>query len=166
MVYKRNLEQLPWTEMGHGERFHHQRRMLTPLDQPYVPKLGISQYRLQPGKRAFPFHEHYANDEAILVTKGSGTLRYGSETIELGPGDYVHLPAGSGSAHQVINTSDGVLEYFCLSTAISPEIVQYPDSNKVGAWSMTVSADGVHKSRRGAFLRNVPLDYWDGEEPA
>jgi hypothetical protein len=25
--------------MGHGERFHNQRKMLTPLDQAYLPKL-------------------------------------------------------------------------------------------------------------------------------
>jgi uncharacterized cupin superfamily protein len=32
-------------------------------------------------------------------------LRYGEEKIPLVEGDYVHLPAESGKAHQVVNTS-------------------------------------------------------------
>jgi hypothetical protein len=50
MIYKRNLNTMEWMEMGHGERFFHQRKSLTPFDQPHMPKLGISLYRLQPGR--------------------------------------------------------------------------------------------------------------------
>jgi uncharacterized cupin superfamily protein len=162
-IYKRNLNELPWAEMRHGERFFHQRKTLTPFDQPYAPKLGISLYRLQPGKRAFPFHEHFANDEAILITRGSGTLRYGDEEIPLVEGDYVHLPAASGKAHQVVNTSDAELEYYCLSSVSTPEVVRYPDSNKLAAYSFT--SDGTERKRAGAILRNEPVDYWHGEAP-
>jgi uncharacterized cupin superfamily protein len=164
MIYKRNVNQMEWTEMHHGKRFHHERKTLTPYDQPYVPKLGISLFRLKPGKRAFPFHQHMANDEAILVMRGSGTLRYGDEEISLEEGDYVHLPAASGMAHHVINTSKAVLEYYCLSSVILPEVVLYPDSNKLGALSMTISDDG-EPERMFAFLRHEPVDYWEGEEP-
>lgn len=72
MVYKRNVNEMEWAEMGHGERFHNERKMLTPLDQTYLPKLAVLLFRLRPGKRSFSFHEHIANDEAILVTRGSG----------------------------------------------------------------------------------------------
>ena len=166
MVYRRNLNEMDWTEMSHGERFHHERKTLTPFDQPYVPKLGMSLYRLQPGKRSFPVHEHLANDEAIIVTKGNGTLRYGDEEIPLGEGDYVHLPAASGMAHHMINTSDQDLEYFCLSSIVMPEVVLYPDSNKLGAISFAASTDGKDLQRTAAFLRNDPVGYWDGEEPS
>ena len=165
MIYKRNLNDMPWTEMGHGARFHHQRKMLTPLDQPYVPKLGISLFRLQPGKRSFPLHQHLANDEAILVSRGRGTLRYGDDEIPLGEGDYVHLPAASGKAHHVINTSDEDLEYYCLSSIILPEVVLYPESNKLGTMSLVAGADGKDRQRMVAFVRNEPVDYWHGEEP-
>ena len=163
MIYKRNLNELQWSEMRHGERFLHQRKTLTPFSEPYMPKLGISLYRVQPGKRAFPFHEHLANDEAILVTKGTGTLRYGDEEIPLVEGDYVHLPAGSGTAHQVINTSGADLEYFCLSNIGTPEVVRYPDSNKLAAYSFT--KNGTELKRSGAILCNEPVDYWHDEEP-
>jgi hypothetical protein len=32
MVYKRNLNDVEWVEIGHGERFRHRRKTLTPLD--------------------------------------------------------------------------------------------------------------------------------------
>jgi uncharacterized cupin superfamily protein len=164
MVYKKNVNDIDWAEMRHGERFHHRRKTLTPMDQPYVPKLGMSLYRLDPGKRSFPFHQHMANDEAILVTRGSGTLRYGADEIALVEGDYVHLPAASGSAHHMINSSDDTLEYYCLSSTITPEVVLYPDSNKLGAISLLPSADGKERQRMASFLRHERVEYWDGEE--
>jgi uncharacterized cupin superfamily protein len=164
MVYKRNVNEMEWAEMGHGERFHNQRKMLTPLDQAYVPKVGVSLFRLHPGKCSFPFHEHMANDEAILVTRGTGTLRYGDERIALREGDYVHLPAASGNAHHVINTSDEDLEYYCFSSIVLPEVVRYPESNKIGTMAFKVSAKG-ERERMVSFLRHEPVGYWEGEKP-
>jgi uncharacterized cupin superfamily protein len=164
MVYKRNVNEMEWAEMGHGERFHNQRKMLTPIDQAYVPKLGVSLFRVHPGKCSFPFHEHMANDEAILVTRGNGTLRYGDERIPLREGDYVHLPAASGNAHHVINTSDKDLEYYCFSSIVLPEIVLYPDSNKIGTMASKASAEG-EREFSVAFLRHETVDYWEGEAP-
>lgn len=162
MVYKRNLCAMDWTEMGHGEKFLHHRKTLTPYGESYMPKLGVTLYRLEPGKRAFPFHRHLANDEAILVTKGAGVLRYGAEEHPLQEGDYVHLPAAGDNAHQVINTSNGALEYLCFSSMQQPDVVVYPDSNKVGAFAFKPGAQDP-KNRFVAFLRNQPVDYWDGE---
>ena len=164
MAYKRNVNEMGWAEMGHGERFHSQRKILTPLDQAYVPKLGVSLFRLRPGKCSFPFHEHMANDEAILVTRGRGTLRYGDEQIALAEGDYVHLPAASGNAHHVINTSAEDLEYYCFSSMALPEVVLYPDSNKIGMAASKASAKG-ERELMVAFLRKELVDYWEGEMP-
>ncbi len=165
MVYKRNLGEMDWTEMGNGAHIHHARKTLTPFDEAYLPKFGVSLYRLAPGKRAFPRHEHLANDEGILVTRGSGTLRYGDEEIALGEGDYVHLPAASGRAHHMINTSDEQLEYFCFSSMVVPEAVVYPDSNKLGAYSLTPAADGKGWQSQRYIVRNEPVGYFEGEEP-
>jgi uncharacterized cupin superfamily protein len=162
MVYKRNVSEMEWAEMGHGKRFHNQSNMLTPLDQTYVPKLGVSLFRLRPGKCSFPFHEHMANDEAILVTRGSGTLRYGDKQIPLTEGDYVHLPAASGNAHHVINASQGDLEYYCFSSMVLPEVARYPDSDKIGIAAPKASPKG-DREIMVAFLHNEPVDYWEGE---
>jgi uncharacterized cupin superfamily protein len=165
MVYKRNLEEVDWMEMGHGERFFHRRKALTPYSEPYKPKLGMSFYRLEPGKRAFPFHRHFANDEVLLITKGTGSLRYGEEMVPLGEGDYVYLPAEAGVAHQVVNTGADALEYFCISTMLMPEVVMYPDSNKVATSYMTSAEDGAGHERKFFVLRYDAVGYWDGEQP-
>jgi hypothetical protein len=75
------------------------------------------------------------------------------------------LPAASGKAHQMINTSDTALEYFCFSSLSLPEVVFYPDSDKIGAITPGDAAGGPMKGRRAAFLRNEPRDYWDREAP-
>lgn len=166
MTYKRNINDIEWSEMGHGERFLHRRKTLTPMDEAQVPKFGLTLYRLEPGKRAFPYHEHTANDEGVLIVTGSGTLRYGEEEIPLAEGDYVHLPAASGKAHQVINTSEAPLEYFCFSSMSLPEVVFYPDSEKIGAITPGGEPGPFGGApRRAAFVRNEPRGYWDGESP-
>ena len=165
MVYKKNLGEMDWAETGHGERFFHQRKMLTPFQESFSPKLGITLYKLNPGKRAGPFHGHSANDEAILVTRGSGTLRYGNEEIAMTQGDYVHLPAASGRAHQMVNTSDSDLEYFCLSSMVRPDVVLYPDSNKIAAIFPAARPDGKASAQRFSMMRHETVDYWDGEKP-
>lgn len=164
MVYKRNIDELEWTETSHGARFHFRRKSLTPLKEGFVPKLGLSLFRLEPGKRSFPAHEHLGNDEAILVTRGRGTLRYGDEEIPLAPGDYVHLPAASGKAHQMRNTGTDALEYYCLSSFVLPEVVVYPDSNKIAAIGPHVVNEAGESTRVAEWLRREPVRYWDGEQ--
>ncbi len=162
-MYKRNVNDINWVEMQHGQLFQNERKMLTPLHEAYIPKVGCSIYRLKPGKRAFPLHEHLANDEAILITRGVGMLQYGEEEIALIEGDYIHLPAASGRAHHMINSGETDLEYLCISSMLSPEIVKYPESNKLGAMSYVAPAEGEARSRMVTFLRHEPVEYWDGE---
>jgi uncharacterized cupin superfamily protein len=162
MVYKRNLDDMEWQEMSHGSRFHSQRKTLTPFDEGPAPNLGISLYRLEPGKRAFPFHMHMANDEALLVVSGTGTLRYGAEEIALKAQDYVHLPAGSGKAHQMANTGNEPLLYYCLSTILLPEVIHYPDTGKVATAGIVMDDEG-HPQRTRAIFHPQDTGYWDGE---
>ena len=164
MIHKFNIHDLDWQEWGRGPRFEASRKPLTPKTDP-APKIGASLYRLAPGKRAFPRHHHAANDEAVFVLKGTGTLLYGDAEYDVAPGDYVHLPAGTGEAHQLVNTGEGDLEYLCVSSMIEPEVTVYPDSDKVGIF--TGRAPGSPVAREGArveILRHEKADYWDGEE--
>ena len=162
MLYKRNIEDMGWTEMGHGRRFHNERKMLTPMGQDFMPKLGVSLYRLAPGKRAFPFHMHMANDEALLIVSGEGTLRYGDEDHAIREGDYVHLPAGSGKAHQLLNSGTQPLTYYCLSSLLLPEVVEYPDTGKMATVAMVQDETGK-PSRMLAVYHPQAAEYWDGE---
>jgi uncharacterized cupin superfamily protein len=54
-----------------------------------------------PGGRAWPYHYHLGNEEAIYVLIGSGTLRLGEREVTLSRGDYVGLPVEEAGAHQI-----------------------------------------------------------------
>jgi uncharacterized cupin superfamily protein len=158
-----NEERLAWEETSRGSRFGWRRRALGAAAG--GKKLGCSLYELKPGRRSFPYHYHSANEEAIYVLEGSGTMRLAGREVPIARGDYVPLHAGAEGAHQVINTSDATLRYLCVSTMIEPEVNVYPDSGKVLA--MAGSAPGGSKEARtvfGIFPESSKVDYWQGEE--
>ncbi|MEJ7600833.1 MAG: cupin domain-containing protein [Kofleriaceae bacterium] len=95
-------------------------------------QLGCSFVELPPGAAAWPFHCHYANEEAIYVLSGTGTARIGDARIAIAAGDYLALPAGQGTAHQTINTGTEPLRYLCCSTMVPTDVIGYPDSGKLG----------------------------------
>jgi uncharacterized cupin superfamily protein len=156
-------EELPWTEQSHGQSYGLRRKQLGAAAG--NRKLGCSLYEIFPGRKSFPYHYHCANEEAIYVLEGSGTLRIGGKEITISKGDYIALLNRPEGAHQVINTSDQPLRYLCFSTMIEPDVIVYPDSNKVGI--LVGSAPGGPKEQRtlNMFLRTeAKVDYWDGEE--
>ncbi len=152
-----NEADVPWQEYGHGERYALRDRWLAAAAG--GQKLGCSLYEQQPGKRAFPFHCHFANEEAVYVLAGAGTLRIGDREVPLRAGDYVALPAGEATAHQIINTSDDVLRYLCMSTMIEPDVIKYPDSGKV----MAAVGPPDQRTMRLIVPIAAAVDYWDGE---
>ncbi len=156
-------EDLEWDEQSHGERFGHQRKQLGSAAG--GEKLGCSLYEVPPGRRAWPYHYHCANEEAIYVLEGSGTLRIDEQEVGISQGDYVALPVGTAGAHQIINSSNEPLRYLCFSTMVEPDILIYPDSGKVGLF--VGSAPGGPKGKRTLqkYLRgDAEVDYYEGEE--
>src|ERR687897_3729975 len=99
---------LEWSEHSHGEKFGSRRKQLGLSAG--GEKLGCSLYEVPPGRRAWPYHYHLANEEAIYVLEGSGTLCIGGEEIGVSNGDYVALPARAQAAHQIVNDSGGGAE--------------------------------------------------------
>jgi uncharacterized cupin superfamily protein len=128
-------------------------------------QLGASLFRLKPGKKAFPFHYHYANEEAILVIEGEGSLRLGDKTKSIKQDDYIALPTGADHAHQVINTSEYDLVYLCLSTMIEPEVMVYPDSDKIGMMAGTPPGGKKNdNSEKSFFKQDDHCDYYKDEK--
>ena len=126
--------------------------------------LGCTMVELPAGSSSWPFHYHLANEEAIFVLAGEGTLRLGDEEVQLRPGSYVALRVGESGAHKVTNTSSDPLQYLCISTMQEPDITVYPDSDKLGLFAG--SAPGGDESLRTlrTFLdRRAERGYWEGE---
>jgi uncharacterized cupin superfamily protein len=128
-------------------------------------KLGYNLIALAPGMRAFPFHSHRVNEEMFFIVAGVGEIRIGEQRYPLRSGDIVACPAGDAStAHQIINTGENELRYLALSTQMSPEVVEFPDSGKYSVQvDHTVDANGQSKGFRTVGKLGEALDYWDGE---
>ena len=154
---------LEWSEHSHGERFGSRRKQLG--SSAGGEKLGCSLYEVPPGRRAWPYHYHLANEEAIYVLEGSGTLRIGGEEIGVSKGDYVALPARAQEAHQIVNDSGAVLRYLCFSTMVEPDVMVYPDSGKVGIFGGAAPGGPKEKRTFSKFLREeAEVSYYEGEE--
>ncbi len=124
-----------------------------------LTRLGCSVTAVPPGAVAFPFHNHRANDELFLVLAGRGELRLGATRHPVATGNLIGCPAGGPeTAHQLVNNSDTELRYLAISSCLDPEICEYPDSGKVGAYAGKREA-GFHHMSRAADVR----DYWDDE---
>jgi uncharacterized cupin superfamily protein len=125
--------------------------------------IGANLTRVPPGKAAFPFHHHYANEEHFFVLSGAGVLRHGNAVHAVKKHDYVvNLPGGPESAHQLINTGAEDLVYLAISTNCIPEVVGYPDSAKT---SVRTAPYGDEHSR--FILADAVKDneeYWERED--
>ncbi len=84
-------------------------------------QIGCTLVVLESGKRAWPYHLHYAEEELFVVLEGEGTLRYDGEEFPVRTGDMVLTPPGPGTAHQIINTSERELRYLALSGKRMPQ---------------------------------------------
>lgn len=146
-----------------AERFDARMGYLGPLIG--ARKLGYNITAVLPGKRAFPFHNRHVNEEMFFVLQGTGEVRIGECTYPICPCDVIACPAGGKeTAHQIINTGADELRYLAVSTKLSPEIAEYPDSGKFGALAeFPAGADG--KPQRFMFVGRASgsLDYWEGE---
>jgi uncharacterized cupin superfamily protein len=118
--------------------------------------IGASLYEVDPGRKLWPYHLHHSNEEWLIVVRGRPTLRTPEGESELPEGDVVCFPRGPAGAHQVSNKTDAQVRVLMLSTKVTPEILEYPDSGKVA--SRDVKGERLFLTRLGP-----PVDYWDGE---
>ena len=67
--------------------------------------LGYNITAVPPGMRAFPKHNHRANEEMFFVLEGNGELHVGDQTYAVRAGDIIGCPPGGpDTAHQLVNT--------------------------------------------------------------
>lgn len=127
-------------------------------------KLGYNITVLPPGKAAFPAHCHRVNEEMFFVLEGAGELRIGDQKYPLKTGDFIACPPGGPeSAHQIFNSSQAELKFLAVSTMMSPEIAEYPDSGKIGFYHARADGDGRPAPFRHITRQGGAVPYWDGE---
>lgn len=126
-------------------------------------KLGTSLFELQPGASSFPLHVHHANEELLMVVAGTPTLRTLDGQRELQTGEVVAFPTGRGGAHRLDNRSDEPARFVIVSTMISPEVNEYPDSDKIWVRNFAPGTDGPEDALDVLARPDPDLGYMDGE---
>ena len=157
-----NIENLSFQTWSHGKNFECQMGEVGgELDS---KKLGFNVTVIPPGKRAFPYHAHRANEEMFFILEGEGSVRIAGAVHRIRKGDFISLPPGRASAHQIINDSKAPLRYLAVSTMEVPEVVEYPDSGKLGMMAGSLGGRPASEETIRHFARlKDGVDYWDGE---
>jgi uncharacterized cupin superfamily protein len=117
--------------------------------------LGCSCYEVPPGSRTWRPHYHTANEEAVYVLSGAGTIRLGPdlEPVPLAAGTYVALPAGPAGTHDIAADGGELLRLFVFSTMNDPEITVLPEDGKA-----RLSAGGTPGTGREDRLISETVD--------
>lgn len=154
------LADLPQVRHAHGVRFEAAMgAVAAPLG---ARRLGARYVVVPPGKAAWPFHCHHANDEMFVILSGRGQVRYGAQMYAVAAGDVVVCPAGGPeTAHQLMASESEPLCYLAVSTMNEPDVMEYPDSGKLTIFAG--AAPGGDKSQRKVDIvvrKDSAVDYW------
>ena len=103
--------------------------------------LGASLFELAPGCVTFPLHVHHANEEMIVVLSGRPTLRSIDSEQLLESGDVVACPPGRRGAHRLDNDTSETVQVLIVSTMLSPEINEFPETGAAWARSYPPGTD-------------------------
>ena len=122
-------------------------------------RIGLSLWEVDPGQAAYPYHFHLTEEELVIVLDGELTLRIPEGERELEVGEVVRFARGEQGGHQIMNRSQSTARFLSTSTHGEPDIVFYPDSDKVGASERLPRGGGV----RLFFRQGDAVDYYDGE---
>lgn len=158
-----NLENVTFVQRSHGEGFECR---IAPVGLALDSrKLGFNVTVVPPGKRAFPYHAHRGNEEMFFILEGEGSVRIDGAVHPIRKGDFISLPSGRDSAHQIINDSKAPVRYLAVSTMELPDVVEYPDSGKLGVVAGTPGGRPASEESVRHFTRlKDGVDYWEGEE--
>lgn len=174
-----NEAELEWTETDRGEARFERKQLSEAADGDAI---GCSLYELPPGHKSWPYHYHAANEEAIYVLEGTGTIRLATaddadpddpatdgtvnagadDTHDVSAGTYVALPADESGGHRVINDSEGPLRYLVISTMVEPDVTVYPDSGRFGVYVGSPPGGREERSLEGYYDAEDTVGYWDG----
>ena len=157
---KINESELDWNEYDHSEAVFRRKELGAAVD---ADDLGCSLYEMPPGTRAWPYHYHTANEEAIYVLAGEGLLRAEDGEHDLRAGDFVTLPADESGGHRVVNDGDDTLRYLMVSTMNEPDVTIYPEMEKFGVYVGSPPGGREERSFEGYFPTDADVDYWDDE---
>ena len=145
-----SVEDVPWEEYSHGERFGTRFRQLGEYGG--CSHVGVCMEEIAPGRQAYVAHYHLLEEEQLLVLEGRPTRRLGERRIPMEPGSYVVFPAGQKAGHALVNETDEPVRYLIIGERNPDEVTVHTDTGRVG---VRLVGEGYRMGDR--------VDYWDGE---
>lgn len=116
----------------------------------------VSIFDIPPGKSNYPYHYHTANEEIFYIISGKGLLKTPEGEKTVSPGEVIICPASDKGAHKLTNISETqTLTYLDVDTNRFPEVVFYPDSDKIGIKAGT--------EMKNLYMYDTDVDYYAGE---
>ena len=116
----------------------------------------VAVYEIPPQKASYPYHYHLKNEEIFYIISGNGILETPEGNKTISKGDIIVCPPSAKGAHKIINSSQTeMLVYLDYDTVNSPEVVHYPNSDKVG-----VIINGESST---FYKKDTEVDYYEGE---
>lgn len=137
-----------------NERYEYYKYKVT--DENEESQLSVAIYEIPPQKASYPYHYHHKNEEVFYIISGEGILETPNGNKTISAGDIIFCPSSEMGAHKIINSSDTeMLVYLDCDSINNPEIVSYPNSNKIGVFK---------KNMPGIFYKDDTIvDYYEGE---
>ena len=135
----------------HSFRFRHplgeggSELIMTMLGRPAgLKRIGVNLGRVPPGKEAFVYHRHHAEEEWVYILAGEGVCDIEDVKTNVAKGDFIAFPAGV--AHNILNTGDTDLVYIMGGEQTPVEVADFPRHGKrmlrAGERSEIVDAEG------------------------
>ena len=157
-----NIDDLDYMDFGDGGKFQAKLAMMGGIVG--AKKLGYNITRISPGKAAFPYHLHHKIEEMFFILEGEGTLRFNETEYPIKKGDVIAGPTGLGTAHQIRNTSDAELVFLAVSTLETPDVAEYPDSDKYAVICGDLPGGDPSKADfRIVAKKDAGVGYFEGE---
>ena len=94
-----------------------------------LTNFGVNLTRLDAGASSSLRHAHTAQDEFILVLRGSPTLHTDEGRTQLSPGMCAGFKAGTGNAHCLINETSEEVVYLEVGDRSAGDQGSYPDDD-------------------------------------
>lgn len=158
-----NINELSYVPRQHGEKFEAHIAPIANLIG--AKKLGYNITIVPVGKKAYPYHAHFVNEEMFFILEGEGTLKHSGQVWTVKVGDIICCPTGQEHPHEIVNTGTIPLKYLAVSTMEQPEIGFYPDSNKFGVFAGKAPGQTQQDySFRIIAKQDGGVDYYEGEE--
>lgn len=149
-----NLSQIVPKYIQEHEPYEYMRYEVAPRSK--ENQCNVAFYELPPKKSSYPYHYHMKNEEVFYIISGTGNLETPDGIKEIKAGDIIVCPASELGAHKISNSSsEEKLIYIDFHTCNSPEVIYYPNSDKVGV---------TMYGKPGIFYkRNSEVGYYEGE---